>query len=487
MESSTSTVTVEVQGAEDSSLGYYIPLITAIVFYLVTTILTLIEFSEAQDSNNNNNSSSVSQHSEEPTAGRRHYRHRPDHVGSGHHNSSPHAGGNQPSDNTKANGDSNRRLFYKYLLQSQICRLVLLPMSFFFSATYQITSIVSQTLPTLSFAISYAILVLFYAQVTITAAGAGATSTAATTGGNGAAAVAANGSGSGVASAAASSVRGVFDLVQMEKTVARWSYGIYALVVALNCVVPILESKSLQIILWSMLSTIYAVLFFSMAFYGSKIMAMLRGNMVDGLACRLVIMSTVCCIAFMTRAILFSWDVYCAIYKVGRFFPKLPDWWNGNYANNEFGRNVMGYLLIEWLPAAIVLALMHKKRREPTSSGRNAGAEETVAALEAGQYSPLVLDQHGHHPQENRKNVSIGTGVKRSYSANGGMAIPHARTQPYVQQHQNQRAVASSFASSMGGMISRSGSGGRSSEAASLLGGKSQSAIATPSYGAADD
>eukprot|EP01083_Nonionella_stella_P049560 132006_1 len=87
-------------------------------------------------------------------------------------------------------------------------------------------------------------------------------------------------------------------------------------------------------------------------------------------------MSTVCCIAFMTRAILFSWDVYSAIYKVGRFFPTLPDWWNGNYANNEFGRNVMGYLLIEWLPAAMVLALMHKKRREPTSSGRNAGAEE---------------------------------------------------------------------------------------------------------------
>ncbi len=155
----------------------------------------------------------------------------------------------------------------------------------------------------------------------------------------------------------------------------------------------------------------------------------------------------------------------------------------------------MGYLLIEWLPAAVVLALMHKKRREPTSSGRNAGAEETVAALEAGQYSPLVLDQHGHHPQQHghhpqeiRKNVSIGTGVKRSYSANGGVAIPHARAQPYVQHHPNQRAIASSFAaSSMGGMISRTGSGGRSSEAASLLGGKSQSAIATPSYGAADD
>lgn len=380
-------------------------------------------------------------------------------------NNSPHVAGGS-FDGTKANGELNRRLFYKYLLLSQIFRLVLLPLSYVFPSTYQITSIVSQTLPTLSSALSYIILVLFYAQVAITASG-GANGGVPTGPGIG---MSGNGNVNGSTSASGSSTgRGIFYLEHIDWILSRLVYAGYALIVALNCVIPILTGEVLELLIWIILCVMYIVLFITMSFYGSQIMTMLGGNMGDGLGCRLLSMSTICCIGFALRAIVYGWDVYRGISGCGRLFPDLPTWWNGS-DEVEFGRNAVGYLTMEWLPALSVLALMHRGNRQ-------LGADESPAVGETLQYSPLALDQ-----QEVKKSGNIASGVKRSYSANGGVAIPHARTTPYMQHHANQRVVASS--SSSGGAMSRSNSGGRPTETTSLLGTKSHSAVASAtSYG----
>lgn len=463
--------------------GPIAPLVATFILYLVTTVFIFVEYQNTILSNNN---ASVLQRQEDSTASRRNFRRaankRDDSTGlgtsgmSGSQNNSPHVPG-ESSDGMKANGELNRRLFYKYLLQSQIFRLLLLPLSYIYPSTYQITSIVSQTLPTLSSVLSYVILILFYVQVAITAAGGGVTMGSGPAG-SGVGGVTGNGNVHGNTTASTTSTgKGVFDLVQIDRTVSRTAFAGYALIVALNCVIPILTGEALEFLIWSILCFMYMALFFTMSYYGSKIMMMLNGNMGDGLGCRLVSMSTICCISFVLRAFVYGWDVYRGLSGCGRLFPDLPLWWNGS-DDVEFGRNAVGYLTMEWLPAISVAALMHKGNKQH-------GADESAAALEAGQYSPLVLDQQGQIlQQEPKKSSSIASGVKRSYSANGGVAIPHARTTPYMQHHQSHRVVASSSTSSAGGTMSRSTSGGRPTETTSLLGVKSHSAVAsTSSYG----
>ncbi len=58
-----------------------------------------------------------------------------------------------------------------YLLYSLILRIFFLPFGYFFTDTEQITSIVSWTLPTLSSAIAYTTLILFYAPSVATSNG----------------------------------------------------------------------------------------------------------------------------------------------------------------------------------------------------------------------------------------------------------------------------------------------------------------------------
>lgn len=82
---------------------------------------------------------------------------------------SPSTSNNSPSQ--KRSGEMNRKNFYHHLLIALIIRIVFLPLGYMFTDHTQITSIVSWSLPNLSSAMAYSVLVLFYAQVVATVSG----------------------------------------------------------------------------------------------------------------------------------------------------------------------------------------------------------------------------------------------------------------------------------------------------------------------------
>ena len=139
------------------------------------------------------------------------------------------------------------------------------------------------------------------------------------------------------------------------------------------------------------------------------------------LGCRLMGMSTVCCIVFLLRSITYGGEVYAGISKVGMLLPPLPlPFWDGD---GEFGRTVVGYLAMEWLPNLFVLVLMRGRKNgngfssEPSSSDANANA---VVQMEGGmqmqgQFAPLRVD---HHQQQYLYQQG-----KRSYCVCRGLNI----------------------------------------------------------------
>ena len=352
---------------------------------------------------------------------------------------------------------------------------------------FQITSIVAQTLPTLASALAYTILILFYAQVTLTASGRPR----------------------------------VFDAI--EAFVARGSYAVYALLVGLNCVIPVITGEILTYTLWGLLSIVYLGLFVGMTYFGIRMMIILRSSMTGVLGCRLMGMSTVCCIAFLLRSITYGGEVYAGISKVDMLLPPLPFW------DGEFGRKVVGYLALEWLPNLFVLVLMRGRKNgngessEPSSSDANASASASASAnavvqMEGGmqqmqgQLAPLRVDQQQQQylyqqvqggqgqsqglgqfqfqqqdGKRERGEGIVGGGINRSYSANGGVAIPFANGRPSVMQpNQPRMNLSGGVVNANSSTMRRSTSGGRP-EVVSLLGDRSQSAQAsmtTPSYGA---
>merc|ERR1719330_914880 len=98
--------------------------------------------------------------------------------------------------------------------------------------------------------------------------------------------------------------------------------------------------------------------------------------------------------------------------------------------------------------------------------------DDVATSLEAGHYSSVGavgLDP----PAIDTKPKNGSMGVKRSFSANGGVSIP-IPTRTVIQQQQSvgQRVMAASYG------MNRTASAGRS-EATSLLGEKSVSAVAS--------
>jgi len=255
------------------------------------------------------------------------------------------------------------------------------------------------------------------------------------------------------------------------------------------------------------------------------------------LGCRLMGMSTVCCIVFLLRSITYGGEVYAGISKVGMLLPPLPlPFWDGD---GEFGRTVVGYLAMEWLPNLFVLVLMRGRKNgngessEPSSSDANASASASanananananaVVQMEGGmqqmqgQLAPLRVDQQQQQylyqqvqggqgqsqgqsqglgqfqfqqqdGKRERGEGIVGGGINRSYSANGGVAIPFANGRPSVMQpNQPRMNLSGGVVNANSSTMRRSTSGGRP-EVVSLLGDRSQSAQAsmtTPSYGA---
>lgn len=158
----------------------------------------------------------------------------------------------------------------------------------------------------------------------------------------------------------------------------------------------------------------------------------------------------------------------------------------------SFGRDVMGYILLEWLPAVFVLAMMHRASNRSSNNGEGGGGggngtsnrngsrvggigvgvDDAMNALEGGQYSPTLDDLK---PKTGK--MGIGGGVKRSYSANGGVPVKTRTILPQHRQLQQspvgQRPVTGPF----GMLRTGSGSGGSIvAETTSLLGERNNSA-----------
>jgi len=431
--------------------------------------------------------------------------------------------GTSPSD-MKSPGEENRRLFYKYLSISLVLRLILLPVQQTFTNAIikrehrhhvshteddtvntdinddnNITITVAQSLPILTSMISYTILICFYAQVTFIATGR---------------------------------IQNMQVIQKLKQSFVQVVYSIYASIIFFNSVIPTISNVWLDILIWTMMCLYHLCLCCSMAYFGSSLTSILKSSLAGGLGLRLVSMSIVCATMFFLRFALEGFKVLNTVngfvierreddysfsentyrYENVILFPIHLDFgaWD-----TSFGRDVMGYITLEWLPAVFVLIMMHRASNKNHKNNHNGeggggngngnsgngnvrvsrvggigiGADDTMNALEGGQYSP-VLDPVDLKPKSGLMVMSGG--VKKSYSANGGIPITTRSMLNQNRQHQQsssgQRAVAGSF-----GML-RTGSAGGSSgggETTSLLGEKSNSAFASSSntaqsYGAAN-
>lgn len=438
---SLSSLEEDISAQFDVIRGPLAPLITSTTLYIFVAIITFIEYRSASSKLTNSNSNN---HRGDDGAmdsrGRRVNR-----LSLKQHESSPsdgREGSNSPftsrsSHSFKATGEVNRKHFYAYLLFSFIMRVICLPLFYIFTDVEQITSIVSWTLPTLSSALAYLILILFYAQVVATASGRSN------------------------------------PLDKYEGVIVKVSYITYAAIVALNCVIPVLSGKVLLITLWGVLCGIYLILFLSMTTNIVNLMSLLKGNIRATLGCRLIMMSTICCVAFISRSVIYGWEAYAGIMGCGKLFPDLSFW------NGVFGRTALGYLSLEWFPGLMALLLMHQRHEEaPAVEHSHSNLMQLEAGIGmgvgvgVGQLSPLI-DPIQPNVADGAAATSSGTGVKRSISVNAGRPS----------QNQQQRTVMhkSATASVGGRVMSRSMSSGRPAETKSLLRDKSDSAMTSTS------
>lgn len=319
----------------------------------------------------------------------------------------------------RARGELQRRLFYRFLLYSLLLRTICLPLGYlFFEAKEQITSIVSWTLPTVSSALANLMLVLFLGQVLAT-------------------------------------IHGKHDSEKklLHHHVAQGSYVVYAVIVGLNCIVPVLTGRILLLTLWCIFCGVFLGLFVSMSMYSFRVIHALRGSMPWAVASRLMVLSIVCSLIFLLRSVMYGWDTYSSI--VGEKTQGITDDIFGDELT--FYRTVVGYLLLELFPAWIVLSLMHRNRssQQPEEDevaarmdrnkfttmglgvGDDAQGDSMMHLVESGtlggisstgggthEQSPPILDSiqepSPRHPYEG----GFGGGVRRSFSANGGVAAP---------------------------------------------------------------
>lgn len=371
---------------------------------------------------------------------------------------SPSTSNNSPSQ--KRSGEMNRKKFYHHLLIALIIRIVFLPLGYMFTDHTQITSIVSWSLPNLSSAMAYSVLVLFFAQVVATVSGTPNTYS------------------------------------NLEGKLVKGSYIAYATIVALNCVIPVISGRYTLFSLWAILCGVYLALFISMLILSLRLMDLLKSSMNPSLLWRLMTMSTICCLAFSVRSVIYGWEAFIGFVGTGsRLFPNLTFW------NGFFGRTVIGLICLECLPALVILIMMYKKTEDESAAQQQSAS--MMAQLEAGLRAQISPTIEGYNPvQQQQEGANAMPGMKKSLSANGGEAAAFRRPS-LNQQHQQQQQIPVQPQQPYGGRfqrmgmpnlgtgasnntMSRSMSGGRQ-ETVSLLGDRSKSAQAATgnsTYGA---
>jgi hypothetical protein len=340
----------------------------------------------------------------------------------------------------------------------------------------QITIIVSQSLPTLISMISYTILICFYAQVTYMASG---------------------------------KQRSNFyniTIPWIQNKLAQYIFIIYACIIFCNSVVPILSNQLMDVLIWIIILIFHLCLLISMSYFGVTLIYILDSNVSGGLGLRLIGMCVVCVISFVLRSFIDALELYKVLLLEGQqpqqhggelndviiLLPQFSLHYFNKMWNSSFGRDVMGYIMLEWVPAIIVLAMMHKSPSKQSTNhinnldvsntnsyvaGRNLPRNYTShddslgggagVIMEGANEFSVVYEQQPTTFDIKGKTGGVGGGVTRSFSANGGVPGGHKQQQ----QPSNQRAFPSSFGMKrIGSGLGGSSGSGRGDESTALLG-----------------
>lgn len=313
------------------------------------------------------------------------------------------------NDNSRqgSSGDSTRRSFYRLLFLALLSRLLLLPLEayYFTPSSHHVHPhtgmcaaspgcIFSRTLPDMAFASAFSLLVLFYAQLVGTASGG--------------------------------SPRGLTLLLTKPGLFATANlvvYALYGLLFFLTGFVPIIPYTVFQTIVWSILCAVYLLLLCLLSYFGPVLVTLLKPSLArrSGLAARLIIMCVLCAAVFLSRTVCFGLAVLLADVKYtnGLVSNLVPD---DTYSH--FGRDLIGYSLLELGPALAILALMHQsKRQRSAGSSPDAGAGTTPP-------TPNPPAGHGHGAGRavgtvtGMKRVTSGSAPKRQSGAGKGEAAP---------------------------------------------------------------
>jgi len=381
-----------------------------------------------------------------------------------------------------SSGDSTRKAFYKLIFIALVSRLVLLPLeAFYFSpaspyvhsengmCTSSPMCIVSRTLPDLAFASAFSLLVLFYAQLAGTAAGGGP--------------------------------RGLSSILIRKGLFEAFNaiiYGTYGLLFLFTGIIPLIQYNIFQAVVWSMLCIIYLLLFVTLSYFGPVLVMLLKPSLArrSALACRLIFMCALCALVFLSRTITFGLAIWKAdIRYTHGVVPNLviP---LSSYGS-MFGRDALGYALLELLPSLAILIIMHQPQKVPgVRAGRGVGApgqhsQSAGIILPSGIVSTappvaggrvlggggigIVGGAHHHHHPHQQQQYHHGHSPGTEVGVIGGMRRITSGSAP-------KRTSAAGAVGGVGaGVSNRTAVGALGPEAASLL---STQQGGNPAYGA---
>ena len=411
---------------------------------------------------------------------------------------------------------------------------------------YEITSIVAQTLPFQSFAIAYTGLVLFYHGVVATlSTSLNMFGTTITTGSSSTSNKEHIGPESqsqlprshtqptyNIQSINQQSINNTNNRYQKNlvpvhgrirsrlKQIHRYGCGTYCFFIVMNCIVPILYSSTLRIILDVYFSIWFSLLFVALIFFGGKVvfafkntiwnaagsillMTTTHGNTyvhtsTKHLGFKMVSVTLVCALGFLGRALLeamavwdgvygmSSWENICEHHQSSSGDSWYPSFLINLLCSSTFSANMIGYIIVEWIPAITAVIVMKKRSntnqrfqndnvgqfitRKPVTMDRDA----VIVGLEAGQGLPRV----GSHGGSNQSLVD----KSRSYSASVGTAglIPRGN----IGSRSHTHATSSMSGTTSSSTMKRSNSGVSSSETKALLGvQKNNTQPSVTSYG----
>lgn len=239
-----------------------------------------------------------------------------------------------------SSGDATRNLFYRLLFIALLSRTVMIPVGVWVDTLYW--QFVADTLPEITFASAWVLLVSFFVQLVGTAAGTGTA------------------------------------------TFSKPSIGLQLIFYATYLALVLLYfwNDEASVLLFALLCCIYAALFATLLYYGPRLVSLLRPSLTSrsGLAFRLVASLSICVVTFGGRMVGLARTVVLP-------YDAKPRWW-------------LSYGCVELFPAVALLIMMYPNRsetkeQESTGSGRQRGAHirrtsSGSAARRLAEQLPLI-------------------------------------------------------------------------------------------------